>query len=131
MADDSQKLEMKPEDLYREEIYTDLKLGTIRKLIPVRPDGSDDDSREVRFTGQAQVMTPAGALPISFELEAKTIGEAAAAFGEAAEKALEETARELAELRRQAASDIVLPNAGDVSKITGGGGMPGGGLIQP
>jgi len=48
----------------------------------------------------------------------------------AAEKALEETARELAELRRQAASGIVMPGAGDVSKITGGGGTPGGGIIQ-
>lgn len=123
---DNQKLEMKVEDLYREEIFTDLKLGTIRKLIPVLPDGSDDPSREVRFSGQAQVMTPAGALPISFELEAKNIGEAAAAFGEAAEKALEETARELAELRRQTSSGIVMPGAEDVSKITGGGG-----LIQP
>ena len=131
MADDKQSMEMKVEDLYREEIFTDLKLGTIRKLIPVTPDGADDASREVRFSGQAQVMTPAGAIPISFELDAGTIGEAAAAFGPAAEKALEETARELAELRRQAASGIVMPGAGDVSKITGGGGAPGGGIIQP
>lgn len=129
MAAHNEEMIMKVEDLYREEVFTDLRMGSIRKLIPVLADGSDDNSREVRFSGQARIMMPGGALPISFEIEAKTIGEAAAGFGPAAEKAIEETVREIEEMRREAASGIVLPGAGDISKL--GGGKQGGGLIQP
>lgn len=119
---------MHAEDLYREELFTDLRMGSIRKLIPVKPDGSDDNTREVRFSGQARIMTPGGALPLSFEIEAADIGEAAASFGAAAEQAIEDTMRELEEMRREAASGIVLPGAGDISKLAGG--MGGGGLIK-
>jgi len=128
MADNKPDMTMHAEDLYREEMFTDLRMGTIRKLVPVKADGTDDDSREVRFSGQARIMTPSGGLPISFEIEAKDVGEAAAGFGAAAEKAIEDTMKELEEMRREAASGIVMPGAGDVSKVTGGG---GGGLIQP
>ena len=129
MAGNKQEMIMRVEELYREEIFTDLRLGSIRKLIPINANGDDDTSREVRYSGQAQIMTPAGALPISFEIEATNIGEAAAGFGPAAEKAIEDTMHELEEMRRQAASGIVLPGAGDISKV--GGGKGGGGLIQP
>ena len=40
---------MDPNSLYREENFTDQKLGAIRKLIPVNSDGSDDKDREVMF----------------------------------------------------------------------------------
>ncbi len=129
MADNKPEMIMNMQDLYREETFTDLRLGTIRKLIPVLADGSNDDSRDVRYSGQAQIMTPGGALPISFELAATNIGEAVAGFGPAAEKAVQDTVRELEEMRRQSASGIVMPGAGDVSKITGGG--AGGGILQP
>jgi len=128
MADNRQEMIMRVEELYREEAFTDLRMGSIRKLIPIKADGGDDTSREVRYSGQARIMTPGGALPISFEIKAKDIGEAVAGFGPAAEKAIEETMRELEEMRREAASGIVLPGAGDVSKV---GGKGGGGLIQP
>jgi len=121
MADKQADMIMNIQELYREELFTDLRLGSIRKLIPVLADGSDDDSRDVRYSGQAQIMTPSGALPISFELEAANIGEAVTGFGPAAEKAVQDTVRELEEMRRQSASGIVMPGAGDVSKITGGG----------
>lgn len=125
----NEDMKMNPAELYREEVYTDLRMGSIRRLVPVTVDGSDDAGREVRFTGQARIMTPAGAMPISFEIKAASIGEAAEAFGPAAEKAIEETVREIEEMRREAASGIVLPGAGDISKL--GGGTGGGGLIQP
>jgi len=133
MAGKQEEMVMKVEDLYREEVFTDLRLGSIRRLTPIKADGSDDTSRPVRFSGQARIMTPGGALPISFEIEAKDIVQAAAGFGEAAEKAIEETVREIEEMRRQAASGIVMPGTGDISKLGGGGnsGMGGSGLIQP
>jgi hypothetical protein len=60
-------------------------------------------------------------LPLSFEIEAGSLAEAAAAFGDAAKDAFEKTMHELRELQRQQASSIVVPQGGM-------GGMPGGGM---
>jgi hypothetical protein len=59
--------------LYREEIVTDRKVGTIRLLVPVKADGSPDTTRTTVYTGDAQIMTNMGALPVSFEIEAKDL----------------------------------------------------------
>ena len=104
-------IEMDSTQMYREEIFTDHKLGTIRRLTPVRADGTDDPSRPVAFSGQAQAMTPMGALPLSFDLDAATLAEAIAKFGAAAEEAVQQTLRELQELRREQASSLVIPDA--------------------
>ncbi len=124
MADDQREFEpgMDVAELYREDLYTDRKVGTIRVLTPVRTDGTTDPARRVSYVGQAQIMTNAGMLPISFEIEAATLGEAVAKFGAAAKVALEETVRELQEIRRQAASQLVIPEPGTASAILGGGG---------
>ena len=52
-----------------------------------------------------------GAVPISFELEAATLNAAIAKFGEAAEQAVQQTMRELQEMRREQASSLVIPDA--------------------
>ena len=121
------ELTMDPASLYREEIITDRKVGTIRMLTPVKRDGSTDASRAVIYLGEAQLMTNVGTLPINFELEAQTLDEAVSKFAGAAKEAVERTMKDLQELRRQAASSIVVPQGG-----MGGlpGGMPGGGKIQ-
>ena len=103
--------------LYREETFTDRKVGTIRRLSPVTADGGADAARPVIFVGQAQVMTPMGAVPISFELDATTLDAAIEKFGAAAEQAVQQTMRELQEMRREQASSLVIPDAG-------GGGLP-------
>jgi hypothetical protein len=120
--------QMSADALYREDIFTDQRVGTVRRMTPVRSDGSDDPARAVIFIGQATVMTPMGSLPLSFELPAKTLAEAVAQFGPAAQQAVEEAARELQELRRQASSSIVIPEAGAAS-LKGMGGK--GGLQLP
>jgi len=116
--------------LYREEIVTDRKVGTIRLLIPVKADGSPDLSRTTVYTGDAQIMTNMGALPVSFEIEAKDLAEAVARYGEAAKVGIERTMRELQELRRQQSSGLIVPPAGAASALTGGGFGGGGGKIQ-
>jgi hypothetical protein len=98
--------------VYREETFTDRKVGTIRRLTPVTADGSADASRPVIFVGQAQVMTPMGAVPISFELDAATLDAAVEKFGATAEQAVQQTMRELQEMRREQASSLVIPDAG-------------------
>jgi len=119
--------------LYREEIVTDRKVGTIRLLVPVKADGSPDATRTTIYTGDAQIMTNMGALPVSFEIEAKDLAEAVAKYGEAAKVGIERTMRELQELRRQASSGLIVPPPGTASALTGGGslgGLGGGGKIQ-
>ncbi|HMK86322.1 MAG TPA: hypothetical protein VK437_10225 [Steroidobacteraceae bacterium] len=112
------KATMDANQIYREEIFTDRRVGTIRRLTPVGADGSLDPVRPVLFIGQAQVMTPVGAVPISFELEATTLAAAIAKFGEAAEQAVHQTLRELQELRREQASSLVIPDAAGAAALT-------------
>jgi len=114
--------------LYREEIFTDRKVGTIRTLMPVKSDGTPDPSRKPVYAGEAQILTNAGPLPINFEIDAKSLDDAAQKFAGAAKEAIERTMRELQELRRQAASSIVVPQGGMGG--LGPGGLPGGGKIQ-
>ncbi|HEY7365640.1 MAG TPA: hypothetical protein VIE37_16215 [Methylomirabilota bacterium] len=122
------QLKMDPASLYREEVMTDRRIGTIRVLTPIKVDGLTDASRRVLYVGEAQMLTPAGALPIAFEIDANSLAQAVDRFAAAAQQAVERTVRELQELRREAASSIIVPDR----PIPGLTGPPrGGGLIQP
>ena len=94
------------------------------------PEGDPDPGRPVQFVGSTQVLTTAGPLPLSFEIEANTLSEAAEGFGAAAKEAFERTMEELKEYQRQQASQIVVPKGGMDPMGGGMGGMPGGGKIQ-
>jgi hypothetical protein len=122
---------MDPGELYREEIVTDRRVGTIRVLSPIRTDGSADAKRATLYIGEAQIYTNMGALPLSFEIEAANLTEAVSGYADAAKEAVERAMRELEEMRRQAASSIVIPRGGAGGAGGGGfgpGGLPGGGL---
>jgi hypothetical protein len=120
------EIKVDPKALYLEEIFTDRRVGTIRRLTPVNKDGARDSARAVLYVGETQVLTPAGALPIAFEIGAGSLEEAAEKFGQLAKEAIERTVKELQELRRQAASSIVIPQGG-MPPMPGVG---GGGKIQ-
>ncbi|MCX8049101.1 MAG: hypothetical protein N3A55_05515 [Methylohalobius sp.] len=104
--------QMDPEHLYREEIYTDLKTGTIKQLVPVTATGAPDPARQPVFLGQATVLTPMGSLPLSFEIEAKTLREAVEKYAQAAERGLKETLEELRRLQQEQATSLVIPRGG-------------------
>jgi hypothetical protein len=126
--------QMDAASLYREEVYTDRAAGTLRVLVPVKADGSTDGTRPTLYLGEAQILTNMGPLPISFEVEALTLAEAVANYGEAAKVGVERAVRELQEMRRQASSSIVLPGAGAAAGLTGGlppGGLGGGKIKLP
>ncbi len=114
--------------LYREEIYTDRKVGTLRVLSPVKVDGTADPKRRTVFQGETQLMTNMGPLPISFDIDADDLAAAVAKYPEATKAGIERAMRELQELRRQASSSIVLPPAG--AALGPGGPLGGGGKIQ-
>jgi len=119
---------MDPAALYREELFTDRKVGTIRTLTPVKADGSNDASRQVVYVGEAQLLTSMGAVPITFEIDATSLDGAVKKFSEHAKEAVERTVKDIQEMRRQAASSIVVPQGGMGGM--GPGGLPGGGKIQ-
>ena len=115
--------------LYREEIYTDRKVGTLRVLVPVKDDGSADSARPTIFQGEAQLMTNVGPLPISFDIDAATLSEAVAGYAEATRSGVERAMRELQEMRRQQSSSLVIPQGG-LPPLGPGGALGGGGKIQ-
>ncbi|MFL5101984.1 MAG: hypothetical protein ACJ8E5_15435 [Xanthobacteraceae bacterium] len=125
-SETSSELKVDPNALFLEEVFTDRRVGTIRRMTPVKKDGTRDAARPVLYVGETQVLTPAGALPIGFEIGAGSLEEAAEKFGQLAKDAIERTVKELQELRRQAASQIVIPQGG----IPPAGGLGGGGKIQ-
>ena len=110
--------------LYQEEVFTDRIAGTIRRLTPITAAGAPDPSRPVLYSGQTQLLTPGGVLPLGFEIEAKSLAEAIERFPQAVRTALEAAIEEAREMRREASSRIVVPEAGG----GGLGGLGGGGL---
>ncbi len=130
MAGNAPDPKMDANDLYREDSYSDRKVGTIRVMTPVKPDGSPDPLRQAIYVGQAQIMTPAGVLPLSFEIDARNLTEACAGFSDGAKVAFDETMKELQEMRRQQASSIVIPDAGAAAAL-GPGGPPRGKIQFP
>lgn len=112
-------LKVDQQNLYREETFTDLKVASIRRLTPVKQDGSIDKGRPVLFVGQTRIMTPAGSLPIEAPLEAQNLQQAMERFPAAVAAAIEHMMAELAELRRREAGRIVTPREA------------GGGIVLP
>ncbi len=111
------QLKVDRQNLYREETFSDLQMATIKRLIPVNPDGNMDQTRPIIFIGHTQLMTQAGVLPVQCPIEAATLEEAMDKFPQAINKAVEKMIEEAKELQRQQASRIVVPGSSDVSKI--------------
>jgi hypothetical protein len=126
MADENMDTEISMDgtSLFKEEMFTDRKVGTIQRLTQVDGEGQPLADGEVLFVGQTQLMTRAGPLPLSFELDAKNLTEAAEKFAAGANTAMEETVKRLEDMRREQSSSIIVPGA------DGGGGMPGGGQLK-
>lgn len=129
MAGETQDMNMDVNGLYREDTVTDRKIGVIRRMVPIKADGSDDPGRATLYVGQAEIMTNMGPVPINFELEAATLADAVAGFAAAAQVAVERTVQQIQDMRRQAASQLVVPQ-GNLPGLSGGA-VPGrGGKIQ-
>jgi hypothetical protein len=108
-------------NLYQEEVFTDRAAGTIRRLKPVHANGDPDLSRAVLYSGQTQLLTPGGVLPLGFEMEAASLEEAIAKFPAAVHEALNHAIEEAREMRREQTSRIVVPEAGAMGGALGGG----------
>jgi hypothetical protein len=135
MADELRDVDigMDSANLYQEETFTDRRVGTLQRLTPIDTSGARDEARPVVYVGQTQILTPAGALPLSFEVPASSLEEAVARFGEEAKHAVTGAMQRLEELRREAASSLIVPGSGGPGGRGGpGGGFgPGGGIQLP
>jgi hypothetical protein len=123
---DLPEVELDPNSLYREDVFTDRRAGSIRRLTPVTADGSPDPTRAVLYSGQTQLLTPAGVLPLGFEIEAQTLADAVQKFPDGVKEALAQAIDEAREMRREAGSRIVVPDVG----AGVGPGSAGGGKIK-
>ena len=74
-------------------------------------DGADDPARPVLFSGQTQLLTPAGVLPLGFEIEARRSRRRWRNSPTGVKVALEQAIEEAREMRREAASRIVVPES--------------------
>jgi hypothetical protein len=126
---DLPEVKLDASSLYQEDVFTDRRAGTIRRLKPITVDGSADPSRGTLFSGQTQLLTPAGVLPLGFDIEANTLEEAIQKFPDAVKLALEQAIEEAREMRRESASRIVVPDVGG-GAIGPGPGAGGGGKIK-
>jgi hypothetical protein len=131
MADEAGALELRMDatTLYREDTYTDRRIGTIRVLTPVTRDGTTDLGRPILYVGETQLLTTGGLLPLVFEIDATSLGDAVEKFSQGAEMAIERTRHEIEQMRREAASQIIVPDR--MPGGLGGSGLGGGGLIRP
>ncbi len=88
-------------NLYREESITDLKVASIRRMIPAKSDGTEDTSRASVFIGHTQLMSPDGPLPIQSQLAANNIEEALDVFPEVMKKALGEVVERIKKMQAE------------------------------
>jgi hypothetical protein len=97
------------DNLYHEETFTDLKVGWVRRLTPVTPDGNRDKSREPLFIGQTQLVTPQGPIPIQCQIPAKTLPDAIKTFPEVMALTIKNMIERAKEIQRESTSRIITP----------------------
>lgn len=96
-------------NMCREESFTDMRMGSIRRLIPVKPDGSPDKKRNPSFVGQTTLFSPNGPIPIQAMIPAKNLEQAIKLFPEAIKKAVERLMAEAKKIKQKEESRIIVP----------------------
>lgn len=104
-------------NLYKEEVFSDLRVATIRRLSPVKADGSADTTRPTIFSAETQILTPQGLVPVHAPVEADDLADAIEKFPAAIQGGLDRMIEEAREMRRQSANRIITPQEMSGSKI--------------
>lgn len=97
-------------NLWKEENFTDLQVGSIRKLIPIKLDGTEDENRAATWSATTNIMTPSGALPISGDIDATNLEEAVEKFSDAINLAIQKLQEDMIKMQQEQASKIVTPD---------------------
>ena len=112
MADSEEKekkVKFNQQNLHLEEVFSDLTVGSIRRLTPVKPNGEPDKNRAILFVGQSQIYTQQGPMPIQFPIDAKNLQLAMERFSEAMEDFVAHLVEQAKELQRQEESRLIVP----------------------
>lgn len=113
------EIKLEENNLYREEVFTDLRIGSLKQLTPVTVDGERDLSRPMVYVGETQLMSQVGPLPVQTRIEAENLKAAIDRFPAAIQTAVEAMVEEVKEMQRKEMSRIVVPGAETTSKIVG------------
>ena len=113
------EIKLDDKNLYQEEVFTDLRVGSIKQLTPVMKDGNRDLARPVVFIGETQLMSQVGPLPVQTRIEAENLQAAIDRFPAAIQTAVEAMIDEVKEVQRKEMSRIVVPGTDTTSKILG------------
>ncbi len=115
------------DNLHREDVFSDLRLATIRRLQPIRPDGNPDPTRPTTYIAETTIVSQLGPIPVQSPIEADSLKDAFTKFPEAIKAAVERLSERAQEMRREEASRIVVPGSmpdmGDGRPPGGGGGL--------
>ncbi|MFT5121519.1 MAG: hypothetical protein ACI9QL_004169 [Candidatus Omnitrophota bacterium] len=118
MSEEIDDMQIDKANLFREENYTDLKVGALKVLMPVKADGSPDPDRKAQYMGTTNVMTHMGAVPIDAPIEADDLEAAIDKFPEAVNAAVEAMVERAREMQREEANKIVVPGMGGPPNIS-------------
>lgn len=99
------------QNLHREEIFSDLTIGSIRQMTPVTADGKVDTNRPLLFIGQSQVYTQQGPMPVQFPIDGENLQQAMDKFSEAMEDFVAHLIEEAREMQRQEQSRLIVPGS--------------------
>jgi hypothetical protein len=105
------ELKLDRNNLYKEETFTDLKVGIIKRMTPVKSDGSMDKTRKAVFVAQTSLMTPSGPLPLQALVQAKELQQAIKKFPEAMKAAMDRLAEEAKKYKDQEQGRIAKPES--------------------
>ena len=101
MAENQIDFTVEKNNLYREENILDLKSASIRCLTPIKPDGTTDESREMIYVGNTQLMSPQGPVPLHAPLKATSLEEAMDSFPAAMQHAMEEMIESVKKMQQE------------------------------
>jgi hypothetical protein len=106
-TEDALNFNLDRSNLYLEESFTDLKVGSVKRFSPVKADGSPDRERNPVFVGQTSVYTPHGPLPIQNVIPAKDLPQAFKRFPEAMQASMENLMEEAKKMREEKQPPII------------------------
>jgi hypothetical protein len=105
------KVKFNQQNLHQEEVFSDLTIGSIRRLTPVKANGELDKTRPILFVGQSQIYTQQGPMPIQFPIDAKNLQQAMDKFPAAMEEFVAHLVEQAKEFQRQEQSRLIVPSS--------------------
>ena len=97
---------IKANSLYKEETFTDLESGAIKRFTPIADHAPD----QVKYVAVATIMTPRGPIPVNAPIEGVTsLDEACGKFKEAVDSHIKEMVRRAEEYQKEQRTRIITP----------------------